>query len=78
MDIFKIATEYYVHMEISSYEHSVADIISYLIAWRHVCDTTVVNIHSPSEGYVQSNCLDVVEIMRVPDMLPSLFPSWPG
>jgi len=25
-----------------------------------------------------SSRLDVVEIARVPDMLPSLFPSWPG
>jgi len=25
-----------------------------------------------------STCLDVVEIARVPDMLPRLFPSWSG
>jgi len=25
-----------------------------------------------------SSRLDVVEIVRVPDMLPSLFPSWSG
>jgi len=25
-----------------------------------------------------SSCLNVVEIVRVPDMLPSLFPSWSG
>ena len=25
-----------------------------------------------------SSRLDVVEIARVPDMLPSSFPSWPG
>jgi len=25
-----------------------------------------------------SSCLDVVEIARVPDMLPSLLPSWSG
>jgi hypothetical protein len=25
-----------------------------------------------------SSCLDVVEIARVPVVLPSLFPSWPG
>jgi len=25
-----------------------------------------------------SSCLDVVEIARVPDVLPSLFPSWSG
>ena len=25
-----------------------------------------------------SSRLDVVEIARFPDMLPSLFPSWPG
>ena len=25
-----------------------------------------------------SSCLDVVEIARVPDMLPKLFPSWSG
>jgi hypothetical protein len=25
-----------------------------------------------------SSLLDVVEIARVPDMLPSLFPSWSG
>ena len=25
-----------------------------------------------------SSCLDVVEIERVPDMLPSLLPSWSG
>jgi len=25
-----------------------------------------------------SSCLDVVEIARVPDMLPRLFPSWSG
>ena len=25
-----------------------------------------------------SSRLDVVEIARVPDMVPSLFPSWPG
>ena len=25
-----------------------------------------------------SLCLDAVEIVRVPDMLPSLFPSWLG
>jgi len=25
-----------------------------------------------------SSRLDVVEILRVPDMLPSLFPSWSG
>jgi len=25
-----------------------------------------------------SSRLDVVEIARVPDMIPSLFPSWPG
>jgi hypothetical protein len=40
---------------ISSYELSVADIISYLILWPHVSDTALVNIHSPSEGYAQSN-----------------------
>ena len=27
---------------------------------------------------VDSSRLDVVEIARVPDMLPSLFPSWSG
>ena len=27
---------------------------------------------------VKSSRLDVVEIARVPDMLPSLFPSWSG
>jgi len=26
----------------------------------------------------ESSRLDVVEIARVPDMLPSLFPSWSG
>jgi len=26
----------------------------------------------------ESSLLDVVEIARVPDMLPSLFPSWSG
>ena len=25
-----------------------------------------------------SSCLDIVEIVRIPDMLPSLFPSWSG
>ena len=25
-----------------------------------------------------SSCLDVVEITRIPDMLPSFFPSWSG
>jgi len=57
MNIFKKATEYSVHegKHISSYELSVADIISYLIVGHHVCDNAVVNIHSPSEGYAQSN-----------------------
>jgi len=29
-------------------------------------------------GLDDSSCLDVVEIARVPDMLPSLFPFWSG
>ena len=29
-------------------------------------------------GGIDSSCLDVVEIARVADMLPSLFPSWSG
>jgi len=29
-------------------------------------------------GLVGSSRLDVVEIARFPDMLPSLFPSWSG
>jgi len=29
-------------------------------------------------GKLDSSRLDVVEIARVPDMLPSLFPSWSG
>ena len=29
-------------------------------------------------GLDDSSRLDVVEIARVPDMLPSLFPSWSG
>jgi len=28
--------------------------------------------------HVDSSRLDVVEIARVPNMLPSLFPSWSG
>ena len=39
----------------SSYEQSVADIILYLILWRHGCDIALVNVHSPAEGYAQSN-----------------------
>jgi len=30
------------------------------------------------KNFDDSSRLDVVEIARVPDILPNLFPSWPG
>jgi len=37
--------------------------------WRHALQEKQLDDSSP---------LDVVEIARVPDMLPNLFPSWSG
>jgi len=42
------------------------------------CEFPSVPCLAGKKKFVDSLCLDVVEITRVPDMLPSLFPSWSG
>jgi len=46
----------------------------YLSEWREFPSAPCL----AGEKKLDSSRLDVVEIARVPDMLPSLFPSWSG
>jgi len=45
----------------------------FLSAWREFSSVPCL---AGEKNLDDSSRLDVVEIVRVPDMLPSLFPSW--
>jgi len=47
----------------------------FLSEWREFPSTPCL---AEGEKLDESSRLDVVEFARVPDMLPSLFPSWSG
>ena len=47
----------------------------FLLEWR---EFSVGALPSTEKELDDSSRLDVVEISRVPDVLPSLFPSWSG
>ena len=47
----------------------------FLSEWREFPSASCL---AGKEKLDDSSRLDVVEIARVPDMLPSLFPSWSG
>jgi len=48
----------------------------FLSEWREFASTPC--LAGKKRKLDDSSRLDVVEIARVPDMLPSLFPSWSG
>jgi len=47
----------------------------FLSGW---CEFLSAPCPAGKKKFDDSSRLDVVEIMHVPDMLPSLFPSWSG
>jgi len=61
---------------ISPYPDEEGNKLMFLLEWREFPSAPCL-----AEGEKKldaSSRLDVVEIARVPDMLPSLFPSWSG
>jgi hypothetical protein len=51
--------------------------LMFLSEWREFLSMPYLK-KKKKKKHVDSTRLDVVEIPRVPDMLPSLFPSWSG
>ena len=60
---------------ISPYPDQEGNKLMFLSEWREFPSVPCI---AEKKKLDDSSRLDVVEIVRVPDMLPSLFPSWSG